>query len=212
MEDFINWWFTYCFSHAFLFIWILWMLFASNYKCNTPSFWLIKLLESSSDWFSNRSRTSSSWSSFSISSDAGFVCCDCCEPLDTWLLRENEPRLGAANVRWFAGFTVIINLALFATIISVTCFTKTNKLIQMNSKNQFLGNLICKSTKYWYLIEWFACHFDSIYFKHFIINSQKSSTFGQATGYQTRYEYAWLFFQTIGCHTERCTIPIRNLF
>lgn len=94
-----------------------------NYKCNTPSFWLIKLFESSSDLFSSKSRTSSSssWASFSISSDAGFVCCDCCEPLDTWLLREYDPRRGAANVRWFAGFTVIINLALFATIMSVTC-------------------------------------------------------------------------------------------
>lgn len=90
------------------------------YKCKTPSFWFIKLLASRA--LPPVRSTTSSWSSWSTSSDVFvlFVCCDCWEPLDSWLLRENEPLRGAASVRWLAGFTVIIKFELFATIMSVT--------------------------------------------------------------------------------------------
>lgn len=68
--------------------------------------------------------TISSWS-YRSSSEPVVVaeCVDWCEPDDSWLVRENEPRRGGANVRWFAGLTVMIKLELFATIISVTCTT-----------------------------------------------------------------------------------------
>ena len=66
-----------------------------------------------------RSRISS-WSNLS-SSDA--LCCDWCEPEDMAELREKDPLLGECEerVRWLAGFTVMMRLLLFATIMSVTC-------------------------------------------------------------------------------------------
>lgn len=76
------------------------LILAPHYKCNTPSFWLIKLLESSSNWFSSKSRTSSSSWSFSMSSDAS-----CCAKMCLFVVQLR-----------FVG----LNSALFATIISLS--------------------------------------------------------------------------------------------
>lgn len=71
--------------------------------------------------------TISSWSSCSSSSDV-FVWFVWCDPLDSWLLREKDPRCVDVKVRWLAGLTVMIKLELFATIISVTCGAKNNTI------------------------------------------------------------------------------------
>lgn len=97
-------------------------LFLHLHKCKTP-FWFTTRLLLSSRFMPVVKSTTSSWSSWSFSSDV-FVLLVCCEPEDSWLLRLNEPRRGVANVRWFAGFTVMMRFELFATIMSVTCGAK----------------------------------------------------------------------------------------
>lgn len=88
------------------------------HKCKTP-FWFTTRLLLSSRFMPVVKSTTSSWSSWSFSSDV-FVLLVCCEPDESWLFRLNEPRRGVASVRWFAGFTVMMRFELFATIISVT--------------------------------------------------------------------------------------------
>lgn len=105
--------------------------FSSNsHRWSTPSSLsagplpLVRWTEAESSRLPPVRSTISSWS-YRSSSEPVVVAewVEWCEPDDSWLVRENEPRRGGANVRWLAGLTVMIKLELFATIISVTCTT-----------------------------------------------------------------------------------------
>jgi len=113
--------------------------FSSNpHRWSTPSplsvgpLPLVKWTEAESSRLPPVRSTISSWS-YRSSSEPVVVAewVEWCEPDDSWLVRENEPRRGGANVRWLAGLTVMIKLELFATIISVTCTTHS----QLNLPN-----------------------------------------------------------------------------